>query len=46
MNQEDAAKTHLKAAEALFKQMSMDYWLEETAKIEAWVQNEAGSDEG
>jgi class 3 adenylate cyclase/tetratricopeptide (TPR) repeat protein len=46
MNQEAAAKTHLKAAEALFKQMSMDYWLEETAKIEAWVQNEAGSDEG
>ena len=32
-NQEEAAKTHLKAAEALFKEMSMDYWIEETGKI-------------
>ena len=32
-NQEEAAKTHLKAAEALFKKMSMDYWIEETGKI-------------
>lgn len=32
-NQEEAAKTHLLAAEALFKEMSMDYWIEETGKI-------------
>jgi len=32
MNQEEAAKTHLKVAEALFKEMSMDYWIEETKK--------------
>ena len=32
-NQEEAAKTHLKVAEALFKEMSMDYWIEETGKI-------------
>ena len=32
-NQEKAARTHLKVAEALFKKMSMDYWIEETGKI-------------
>ena len=32
-NQEEAAATHLRAAEALFKEMSMDYWIEETGKI-------------
>jgi tetratricopeptide (TPR) repeat protein len=32
-NQEDAAKTHLKAAEAMFREMGMDYWIEETVKI-------------
>ena len=33
MNQEETAKTHLKVAEALFKKMRMDYWIEETKKI-------------
>ena len=32
-NQEKVALTHLKAAEALFKEMSMYYWIEETGKI-------------
>ncbi|MDX2451544.1 adenylate/guanylate cyclase domain-containing protein [Desulfosarcina sp.] len=32
-NQEEAAKTHLKAAEASFKAMNMNYWIEETGKI-------------
>ena len=33
--QEKEAATHLKTAEALFKEMGMDYWLEETGKIMA-----------
>ena len=32
-NQEKEAEIHLKAAEALFNEMSMDYWLKETRKI-------------
>jgi hypothetical protein len=32
-NRKKEAKTHLKAAEALFKKMSMNFWLEETGKI-------------
>lgn len=32
-NQAEAAKTHLKSAEALFKEMHMDYWAEETENI-------------
>jgi hypothetical protein len=32
-NQEKVALTHLKAAEVLFKEMGMDYWIEETGKI-------------
>lgn len=32
-NQEKVALTHLKAAETLFKEMGMDYWIEETGKI-------------
>jgi len=32
-NQGKAAKTHLKVAEASFKAMNMDYWIEETGKI-------------
>ena len=33
MNQDKEAQTHLKKAEALFKEMSMDYWSAETGKI-------------
>ena len=32
-NQEKVALTHLKAAEVLFKEMGMDYWIEETGKL-------------
>jgi hypothetical protein len=32
-NQEKIAFIHLKAAETLFKEMGMDYWIEETGKI-------------
>jgi class 3 adenylate cyclase/tetratricopeptide (TPR) repeat protein len=32
-NQKKDAKIHVKTAEALFKEMGMDYWLAETAKI-------------
>ena len=37
-NQERAAKTHLKAAEASFKAMKMDYWIEETGRIMNHIQ--------
>lgn len=33
-NREEAAKTHFNTAEALFKEMRMDYWLEETERID------------
>lgn len=33
MNQDKEAQTHLKKAEVLFKEMSMDYWSAETGKI-------------
>jgi class 3 adenylate cyclase/tetratricopeptide (TPR) repeat protein len=32
-NQEEAARTHLKAAEASFKKMGMGYWIKEAGKI-------------
>ena len=32
-HQKKEATTHLKTAEALFKEMGMDYWLEEAGKI-------------
>jgi tetratricopeptide (TPR) repeat protein len=32
-NQENLATTHLKAADALFREMGMAYWIEETGKI-------------
>ena len=32
-NQAKLALTHLRAAEALFEEMGMDYWIEETGKI-------------
>jgi len=35
MNQDKEAQSHLKKAEALFKEMSMDYWSAETGKIMA-----------
>ena len=35
MNQDKEAQSHLKKAEALFKEMSMDYWVEEAGKIMA-----------
>ncbi|MDM8540250.1 hypothetical protein QUF90_04110 [Desulfococcaceae bacterium HSG9] len=31
-SEHEEAAIHLKRAEALFKEMSMDYWLEETKK--------------
>ena len=32
-SQDETANTHLEAAEASFKAMRMDYWLEETRRI-------------